>query len=737
MEHRAYEQVDYRRLQLGSEDDRTRYGHQRTENLVHYELRTPTPTPTTNEKNGSSSESSIVLGKPPGRIRTPAFRLNIQRMTRSWTFGLYAGLFASIGALVGNLALLIAGSTQYGGVINAIGTIAQGSPAHISRTSTAFHVLINVLSTALLTASNYAMQTLCAPTRADVDRAHANGQWLEIGIMGVHNLRHIGRRRTLLWFLLAFSSAPLHLFYNSSVFEVFASQDFGVTATSAAIDEDALYGGDWKTLNNKDWSRIYATEKVSGYGDLHLLIDQVSFEIQVQQNWSYTLRLSESVENCDWGSASRQNETFNLEVGISTDPKVLQIRPTGHTARFVASIEDFTANKTEFPEYALPNTNILLSDSHENICPGTGWLKSYPALHVKHARAKISKLGTRVQVALPFLSIVIASNVIKVIGIWLTIKTYSKEHLLTGGDAIASFLKTPEPMTAGRCTLTQSQRHRYGRESGVKPWTVIRKPTLFVLGGARVWTAIIILTSFILTMTALAAATSNVAHFTSPWGTSSQLTVPFTSTSFDTRGILLVAFIANFPQVCLSLLYFSINRICTSICFATEWNNFATHRKALRVTTPVGSQRGTHFLQLPFRWAIPLVTTSGVLHWLLSQSLFLVRRETRTRTGELYGDSTCACGYSAQSILVFSQVFCVLLLVIICRLLWRMPVRMPPARHCSLVISAACHAPLDEVDPHLCEVMWGVTEEATHDRPGHCSFSAGVIGEAQTGHLYI
>lgn len=279
--------------------------------------------------------------------------------------------------------------------------------------------------------------------------------------------------------------------YNSSVFEVFASQDFGVTATSAAIDEDALYGGDWKTLNNKDWSRIYATEKVSGYGDLHLLIDQVSFEIQVQQNWSYTLRLSESVENCDWGSTSRQNETFNLEVGFSTDPKLLQIRPTGHTARFVASIEDFTANKTEFPEYALPNTNMLLSDSDENICPCTGWLKSYPALHVKHARAKISKLGTRVQVALPFLSIVIASNVIKVIGIWLAIKTYSKEHLLTGGDAIASFLKTPELMTAGKCTLTQSQRHRYGRESGVKPWTVIRKPTLFVLGGARVWTAII------------------------------------------------------------------------------------------------------------------------------------------------------------------------------------------------------------------------------------------------------
>ncbi|KAH7071048.1 hypothetical protein FB567DRAFT_598307 [Paraphoma chrysanthemicola] len=676
----------------------------------------------------------MALGKSPGRFRAAAFRLNIQRMTKSWTFGLYAGFSASIAALVGNIALLIAGSTQYGGVVEAIGTIAQGSPAHISRTSTAFHVLINVLSTALLTASNYAMQTLCAPTRADIDRAHANGNWLEIGIMGVHNLRHIGRRRMLLWFLLAFSSAPLHLFYNSSVFEVFASQDFDITATSAVINETTLYGSDWKMLNNKDWSRIYAAENISGYSDLHLMIDQVSFEIQVQQNWSYTLRLPTSVENCDWGSTSRQNETFNIGVGFSTDPKVLQIRPIDRTARFVASIDDFTANKTEFPGLTLP---AILPGKIGNICPGTGWLQAHPALYVKHARAKINNLANRVQVAIPFLCVVIACNFIKVIGIWLTIKTYSNEHLLTGGDAIASFLNTPEPTTAGRCTLTKSQRHRYGRESEVKPWTVKNKATLFVLGGARVWTATVIFTSFILTMTALTAATANVVHATSPWGTASRLIVPFTSSNFNTRGILLVAFIANFPQVCLSLLYFSINRICTSICFATEWNNFATHRKALRVTAPVASQRGTHFLQLPLRWAIPLTTTSGVLHWLLSQSLFLVRRETRTRAGEIYGDSTCACGYSVQSILAFSLVFCVLLLVIICRLLWRMHVRMPPARHCSLVISAACHAPLDEVDPHLCEVMWGVTEEAMDDRPGHCSISAGVIGESQAGHLYI
>lgn len=34
------------------------------------------------------------------------------------------------------------------------------------------HIIINILSTALLAASNYVMQCLSAPTRPDVNEAH-------------------------------------------------------------------------------------------------------------------------------------------------------------------------------------------------------------------------------------------------------------------------------------------------------------------------------------------------------------------------------------------------------------------------------------------------------------------------------------------------------------------------------------------------------------------------------------
>jgi hypothetical protein len=130
----------------------------------------------------------------------------------SWRSGLYAGLYASILVLLSNVALLLTGLVaHHGDVSKGVRTIVKGDVRHTTFTSTTYHVLINVLSTILLTSSNYTMQILCAPTRDDINRAHARGKWLEIGIMSVHNLRHIGGKRVVIWSLLAFSSAPLHL----------------------------------------------------------------------------------------------------------------------------------------------------------------------------------------------------------------------------------------------------------------------------------------------------------------------------------------------------------------------------------------------------------------------------------------------------------------------------------------------------------------------------------------------
>lgn len=54
-------------------------------------------------------------------------------------------------------------------------------------------------------------QCLCAPTRRDIDLAHLEGRWLDVGVQSMRNLWHIPRKKLALWVCLALSSLPLHL----------------------------------------------------------------------------------------------------------------------------------------------------------------------------------------------------------------------------------------------------------------------------------------------------------------------------------------------------------------------------------------------------------------------------------------------------------------------------------------------------------------------------------------------
>lgn len=237
------------------------------------------------------------------------------------------------------------------------------------------------------------------------------------------------------------------------------------------------------------------------------------------------------------------------------------------------------------------------------------------------------------------------------------------------------------------------------------------------------------------TLWAIFAAASSSQRLSS-WGTSSPRILGLTSTTFDARGTLQTVMLANAPQTCLSLVCFSINRICNSLCFMEEWNSYATDRKGLRVTQPSGDQRSTYFLQLPYRWAVPLTVTSGLLHWLMSQSLFLVRREMRNRDGFIYPESICACSYSMGSLLTFTCVFFALLLVVLALSMRLVHVRVPPARHRSTVISAACHPPEDDADCHLKQFQWGVTKEGGKNTIGHCTFTSKTVTAPREGFLY-
>jgi hypothetical protein len=72
------------------------------------------------------------------------------------------------------------------------------------------HVVINILGTLMLGASNLCMQLISAPSRKEINRAHARGIWLDIGVPSFRNLRHIPKRSVVVWCILALTSIPIH-----------------------------------------------------------------------------------------------------------------------------------------------------------------------------------------------------------------------------------------------------------------------------------------------------------------------------------------------------------------------------------------------------------------------------------------------------------------------------------------------------------------------------------------------
>ena len=87
----------------------------------------------------------------------------------------------------------------------------EGSCTVTRNANIGIHLVINIFSTVILASCNVCMQCLLAPTREEVDEAHAKNEWLDIGIQSFHNLWRIKRKRTWIWLLLGLSSLPLHL----------------------------------------------------------------------------------------------------------------------------------------------------------------------------------------------------------------------------------------------------------------------------------------------------------------------------------------------------------------------------------------------------------------------------------------------------------------------------------------------------------------------------------------------
>lgn len=177
--------------------------------------------------------------------------------------------------------------------------------------------------------------------------------------------------------------------------------------------------------------------------------------------------------------------------------------------------------------------------------------------------------------------------------------------------------------------------------------------------------------------------------------------------------------LANAPQVLIAFVYIFYNNILMAMFYSHSIMKHSTTPRFLRLSNPdpkpslwftIGRivvpfavheppnrPRANYELGLPWFVALPFIILLGVLHWLVSQSIFFVNIENYSTDGTLLPwQILVICGYSPSAV-IFGAILGLLLFVTLIGLgCLPFPAGMPLLSTCSLTLSAACH-----VLPHI------------------------------------
>ena len=178
------------------------------------------------------------------------------------------------------------------------------------------------------------------------------------------------------------------------------------------------------------------------------------------------------------------------------------------------------------------------------------------------------------------------------------------------------------------------------------------------------------------------------------------------------RPLIANVLLANAPQIAISFVYVFYNSILTCMVGEAEHARFAKVRKPLRVSKPRGAQRSTFWLQLPYRYSLPLMLSMAFLHWLIARSIFLVKiRVYDLNHVELPADSVNACGYSTMALIFAVGLGGIMIIALLGNGFRKLDLGMPIAGCCSLVLSASAQAGALERDVALQPLMYGVISD--------------------------
>ncbi|KAH8834590.1 hypothetical protein DL96DRAFT_498094 [Flagelloscypha sp. PMI_526] len=715
----------------------------------------------TRRESGYSLQSTLSFSADSDIIHTPLLRQDFSRKTGSsaflakkrrlpqgWRFGAtLAVIFGSIVLVVNAtvLGLLVKRNSSH----SAIVPIIIGSCASLKHTSLLVHLAINVASSLLLSGSNFCMQCISAPTRKDLDAAHKVGRWLDIAVPSVRNIRVLGRKRVLLWLFLGLSSIPLHLFYNSTFFLSIThhSQYYVLIASSSFADGAPFFnpfGTQLVSFQNIDGT-IQTQNHTFKDNEAHTLTFIQARASQFQRLDSqdciaaYTQRILPDRSNVILvASNTPQDPTFVARFNNrcqSPNADIIQggrgIQHTDFSLVYChqnSSLFTYTRWEAYLPTRADEDTHFdwvcdfrANCSSHYQEIKDNASTWTVSGFNVDHCLSETPESQCSFNAVLILLAVVLVFNAFKIVAMVYTLFALQDKPLITIGDAVESFLVRRDSYTSGKQPLT-AEKVRTGAVMDSKTSESLEDPLHSISNKLRWWrsaskarwsTAFSVLLICIATIVCLLVFAlynvklAGIDTFQEVWELGLGIIDPRTlihSWAIPTSGesaIILSILVANSPQLILSFIYLIFNSLFTSMSLALEWSNYSQLPRTLRVSHQKGEQRSTYFLQIPYRLGIPVIIFSMVLHWLISQSIFLAKIDDVNE--EFRGVSTC--GYSIIGIistLVAGVILAVFSMILGTRTL---PSGMPLVGSCSLAIAAACHAPVGTSE--LRPLKWG------------------------------
>ncbi|CAO2655960.1 Nn.00g047630.m01.CDS01 [Neocucurbitaria sp. VM-36] len=665
-----------------------------------------------------------------------------------WRAGLLRAFIFSLAALIVNVAVYAWLFSTYN-ASEGTATVMTGDCGMVSRANTGIHAALNVVSTLVLGASTYAMQGMTAPTRKEVDTAHAKG-----------------KRNIWIWGVLAITSLPFHLFFNAVFFTTSQANQYAVAVIEQSYFENTNFRPSAETASPdlfEQW--VYPNKDCEG-ADCSFDVRNVSTVIELLQDVRSVSRNAafnrmtphECMQNYSSGFLKDHSDVVVVSSRSDAASPILWTR---YPQRSSTTDKTHTNND---PFHWICHDILDPNNTEQDRCDlqmvvdhldsGKNW--TVYGNPVDHCFARVSPDVCQLQFNQWLMLAVVVCGVIKVLMMcYLVFWRPAGRYLRTLGDAIASFLEEEDSTTKDMCLVSSKQVRKHGFQTPYEPqiFTGSRPRWLSGANTIEFFSTIGISALYILV---LAIALSFAIDGADGFAFSNGLGVPdiqslasFKRDDTGSSGIVPTLLIANIPQLGFSLLYVVYTSIWSKLLVAQEFDRMTQAKKGLRVSErPRGMQRASRLLTLPVRYALPLMGCSAALHWLCSQSFFMVRIDGVNAHREIDpNDRLVRLGYSATGLVSLIAVSFTMLVVTVCVGVFRRLRTELGETSMSVVISAACHVMRHEADPWLQEVQWGdvgageaVTEGAEYmeeqQSVRHCAFTARLAERPILGQAY-